>query len=29
MPLLVHGEVTYPEVDVFDKERLFFDRIKC
>lgn len=27
MPLLVHGEVTYPEVDVFDREAVFIDRI--
>jgi dihydroorotase len=26
MPLLVHGEVTDPEVDVFDRERVFIDR---
>ena len=26
MPLLVHGEVTDPEVDVFDREAVFFDR---
>jgi len=26
MPLLVHGEVTDPEVDVFDKEKVFLDR---
>lgn len=26
LPLLVHGEVTDPEVDVFDRERLFIDR---
>jgi dihydroorotase len=26
MPLLVHGEVTGPEVDVFDRERMFIDR---
>jgi dihydroorotase len=27
MPLLVHGEVTDPDVDVFDRERAFIDRI--
>lgn len=27
MPLLVHGEVTDPEVDVFDREALFIDRV--
>ena len=27
MPLLVHGEVTDPEVDIFDRERIFIDRI--
>jgi dihydroorotase len=27
MPLLVHGEVTDPEVDVFDRERVFIGRI--
>jgi len=27
MPLLVHGEVTDPEVDVFDREKVFIDRI--
>jgi dihydroorotase len=27
LPLLVHGEVTDPEVDVFDKERVFIDRV--
>ena len=26
MPLLVHGEVTDPEVDVFDREKIFIDR---
>ena len=25
MPLLVHGEVTDPEVDIFDREREFID----
>jgi dihydroorotase len=27
MPLLVHGEVTWPEVDMFDREAIFLDRI--
>jgi len=27
MPLLVHGEVTDPEVDVFDRERVFLETI--
>ena len=27
MPLLIHGEVTDPEVDIFDRERAFIDRI--
>ena len=27
MPLLVHGEVTDPEVDVFDRESVFLERI--
>ena len=27
MPLLVHGEVTDPAVDVFDRERIFLDRV--
>jgi dihydroorotase len=26
MPLLIHGEVTDPEVDVFDREAVFLDR---
>ena len=26
MPLLVHGEVTDPQVDVFDRERVFIER---
>jgi dihydroorotase len=26
MPLLVHGEVTDPEVDIFDREKAFIDR---
>lgn len=27
MPLLVHGEVTNPEIDIFDREAVFIDRI--
>jgi dihydroorotase len=27
MPLLIHGEVTDPDVDVFDRERVFIDRV--
>jgi dihydroorotase len=27
MPLLVHGEVTDPAVDVFDREKVFIDRV--
>ncbi|MDQ3245765.1 MAG: dihydroorotase, partial [Pseudomonadota bacterium] len=27
MPLLVHGEVTDPTVDIFDREALFIDRV--
>src|SRR5512145_383548 len=27
MPLLVHGEVSDPEVDVFDRERVFVERV--
>ncbi|MDD5241304.1 MAG: dihydroorotase [Sulfuricella sp.] len=27
LPLLVHGEVTDPEVDVFDREKAFIDRV--
>jgi dihydroorotase len=27
MPLLVHGEVTDPEVDIFDREALFIERV--
>ncbi len=27
MPLLVHGEVTDPAVDIFDRERVFFERV--
>jgi len=26
LPLLVHGEVTDPDVDIFDRERIFIDR---
>jgi dihydroorotase len=26
MPLLVHGEVTDPDIDVFDREKVFIDR---
>lgn len=26
LPLLVHGEVTSPEIDIFDRERVFIDR---
>jgi dihydroorotase len=26
MPLLIHGEVTDPDVDVFDREKVFIDR---
>jgi len=26
LPLLVHGEVTDPDVDIFDRERMFIDR---
>ncbi|QSA99191.1 dihydroorotase [Methylococcus sp. EFPC2] len=26
VPLLVHGEVTDPEIDIFDRERIFIDR---
>jgi dihydroorotase len=26
LPLLVHGEVTDPDVDIFDRERVFIDR---
>jgi dihydroorotase len=29
MPLLVHGEVTDPEVDIFDREKLFIERVFC
>jgi len=27
LPLLVHGEVTSPEVDVFDREQVFIERV--
>jgi dihydroorotase len=27
MPLLIHGEVTDPDIDVFDRERVFIDRV--
>jgi dihydroorotase len=27
MPLLVHGEVTTPEVDIFDRERVFLETV--
>ncbi|MCB2089719.1 MAG: dihydroorotase [Sphingomonadaceae bacterium] len=27
MPLLVHGEVTSPEIDVFDREAVFIERV--
>jgi dihydroorotase len=27
MPLLVHGEVTDPEVDIFDREAVFIERV--
>lgn len=27
MPLLVHGEVTNPEVDIFDREQVFIDTV--
>jgi dihydroorotase len=27
MPLLIHGEVTDPDVDVFDREKVFIDRV--
>jgi dihydroorotase len=27
MPLLVHGEVTDPEVDIFDREAVFLDQV--
>lgn len=27
MPLLIHGEVTEPDVDIFDREAVFIDRV--
>ncbi len=27
MPLLIHGEVTRPKIDVFDRERIFIDEV--
>ena len=27
LPLLVHGEVTFPDVDFFDREKIFIDRV--
>lgn len=27
MPLLIHGEVTDPDVDIFDREKAFIDRV--
>ncbi len=27
MPLLIHGEVTDPEIDIFDREAVFIDRV--
>tara|TARA_Y100001936_G_scaffold209202_1_gene215182 strand:+ start:16755 stop:17795 length:1041 start_codon:yes stop_codon:yes gene_type:complete len=27
MPLLVHGEINDPKIDIFDKEKIFIDRI--
>ena len=27
LPLLVHGEVTFPGVDIFDREKIFIDRV--
>jgi dihydroorotase len=27
LPLLVHGEVTFPNVDIFDRESIFIDRV--
>jgi dihydroorotase len=27
MPLLIHGEVTDPDVDIFDREQVFIDRV--
>lgn len=27
IPLLVHGEVTEPDIDIFDREKIFIDRV--
>ena len=27
LPLLVHGEVTHPDIDIFDREAVFIDRV--
>lgn len=27
MPLLIHGEVTHPDIDIFDREAVFIDQI--
>ena len=27
LPLLMHGEVTFPNVDIFDREKMFIDRV--
>lgn len=27
MPLLIHGEITDPEIDIFDREAVFIDRV--
>jgi len=27
LPLLVHGEVTFPDADIFDRERIFIDQV--
>src|SRR5262249_12512322 len=27
MPLLIHGEVTDPDIDIFDREAVFIDRV--
>ena len=27
LPLLVHGEVTDPDIDLFDREAVFIDRV--
>ena len=29
LPLLVHGEVTSPDVDIFDREAIFIERLLC